>query len=82
MGITQLMQLNNLTDFEIQKGQKLLISENEQSLEEKFDIHTVAAGETILTIATKYSCMVSEIMKWNNKTTMEIKLGEKLKIGK
>lgn len=46
-------------------------------------IHTVAAGENLLLIATRYlgsACRYKDIMKLNGKKTLVIKHGEKLKI--
>lgn len=42
--------------------------------------HTVKSGESLLAISKKYSVTVSEIQKWNNLKTTNIKPGQKLKI--
>ena len=45
-------------------------------------IHTVKKGETLSSIANKYKCTVSDIKKWNNLKSNNVKVGQKLKIKK
>jgi membrane-bound lytic murein transglycosylase D len=44
----------------------------------KFQMHTVAAGETLFSISKKYSITVGQIQKWNNLNNSSISLGQKL----
>ena len=44
----------------------------------KFQMHTVAAGETLFSISKKYSITVGQIQKWNNLNNNSISLGQKL----
>ena len=44
--------------------------------------HTVKKGETLSTIAKKHKCTVSDIKKWNNLKSNNVKVGQKLKIKK
>lgn len=47
-----------------------------------FTIYTVSEGDTLYSIARSHQVSVKEIMEWNNKEEMGIKLGEKIKIKK
>ena len=42
--------------------------------------HIVKAGETIFSISRAYDISVPNLLKWNNKSDSDIKIGEKLKI--
>ena len=44
--------------------------------------HTVRKGETLSSIARKYSCTVNELKKWNGLKSNTVKVGQKLKIKK
>ena len=44
--------------------------------------HTVRKGETLSSIARKYSCTVNELKKWNGLKSNNVKVGQKLKIKK
>ena len=43
-------------------------------------IHVVKKGETLGKIAQKYKCSVTNLKKWNNLTSNNIKIGQKLKV--
>ncbi|MFZ4582496.1 MAG: LysM peptidoglycan-binding domain-containing protein [Paludibacter sp.] len=82
--IAELKELNNMTTDNIQAGQKLITpSDNTNKLvsaKKKTKTHTVKSGETLSEIAEKYNCKVSDLKKWNNKSSNKLSLGEKLKI--
>lgn len=42
--------------------------------------HTVAAGETLSSIAKKYKCTATDIKEWNNLKNTNIFVGQKLKV--
>lgn len=44
--------------------------------------HTVRKGETLSSIARKYSCTVNDLKKWNGLKSNNVKVGQKLKIKK
>jgi LysM repeat protein len=73
-----------MTTDNIQAGQKLITpSDNTNKVvaaKKKTKTHTVNSGETLSEIAEKYNCKVSELKKWNNKSSNKLSLGEKLKI--
>jgi LysM repeat protein len=82
--ITDLKELNNLTTDNIQAGQKLITpsanTDKAKVAKKKTKTHTVKSGETLSEIAEKYNCKVSDLKKWNNKSSNKLSLGEKLKI--
>ena len=43
-------------------------------------VHVVKAGETLWSISRQYGVTVEQILQWNQKTTNDLALGEKLKI--
>jgi LysM repeat protein len=51
-----------------------------ESTSPKTTIHTVKSGETLSLISRKYNCSVSDLVKWNNLSNQNIKVGQKLKI--
>lgn len=44
--------------------------------------HVVANGETLYSIAKKYKVSVENLKKWNNNSSGEIKIGQKIIVGK
>lgn len=81
MPVSDLMQLNNLDSYDIKQGQRIEVRENVSAAVD-FQLHTVASGETLVAIALKYGYKVSEILVWNDRSTLEVNAGEKLKIKK
>lgn len=51
-----------------------------RQLEPIKSVHTVVAGEYLHRIAMQYSTTAEKIMEWNNMTTKDIKIGQKLTI--
>jgi membrane-bound lytic murein transglycosylase D len=47
-----------------------------------FFTHKVKSGETLYSIASKYSVSTKEIMNWNNLSSAKVTVGKVLKIGK
>lgn len=45
-------------------------------------VHTVQSKETMYAIAKKYEVAVEDIMKWNDMTTTDLKIGQQLRINK
>ncbi|GAB5528138.1 MAG: hypothetical protein Roseis2KO_60100 [Roseivirga sp.] len=46
----------------------------------KFTLHEVKAGDTLWSISRMYGVTIEDILKWNNKETNDLALGERLKI--
>ncbi|MCB0726679.1 MAG: LysM peptidoglycan-binding domain-containing protein [Ignavibacteriae bacterium] len=85
MPLSQLMEINNLSDDKILIGQRLKVygsssntsSSVSNSSKKKY---TVSKGETLALIAEKNNLSVSEIMKWNNLKSDKILVGQVLKL--
>ena len=79
VSVEDIKKLNQLTDNSISVGQVLLLSKTTTKTKEEFkNIHIVAKGETLYSIATKYSVAVDELKKINGLKTNELDLGQKL----
>jgi len=87
-GITveQLTSWNNIAGTSLSVGQKLLVSKpkqpatNNQQGEMKF--HVVEKGETTFAISKKYGVTVDQIKEWNNLPDYNLKLGQRIIVGK
>lgn len=94
ISVNQLKTWNKLKSTMIHPGQKLIVYSSgatsvqsnsssstqtkTQSVEQK--IHTVKSGENLSVIANKYGCTVDNLKKWNNLTTTNLSIGQKLKV--
>ena len=91
ISVNQLKTWNNLKKTTIYPGQKLIVYSSgapmaqsgnskpvERSTEQK--IHTVKSGENLSVIAKKYKCTVTDLKKWNNLKSTNLKIGQKLKV--
>ncbi|NOS92528.1 MAG: LysM peptidoglycan-binding domain-containing protein [Cyclobacteriaceae bacterium] len=84
VSVDDVKKWNNLTENEISLGQSLLIGKKaavvetapklitQQSLS---STHTVAAKETLYSLARQYNVTVQQLKEWNNLTSDELKLG-------
>ncbi|MBN2767460.1 MAG: LysM peptidoglycan-binding domain-containing protein [Paludibacteraceae bacterium] len=91
MTINELKELNNMTNNALQAGQKLKVnagtnrnvaSSKTLAKKETTITHKVKSGENFSTIAKRYGCKVSDIKKWNNRTSDRLDVGDKLVIRK
>lgn len=84
--VEQLKQLNQLTDFSLKEGQKLIINENykekQPDTENTNFYHEVQKGETMYSIAKKYNMTVDALKALNNLTNNTLSLGTKLLVSK
>lgn len=94
ISVNQLKTWNKLKSTMIHPGQKLIVYSSgatsvqsnsststqtkTQSAEQK--VHTVKSGENLSVIANKYGCTVDNLKKWNNLTTTNLSIGQKLKV--
>lgn len=85
--VDELKKWNNLTDNEISLGQTLSIGKSVPVIEtppkliEQQSVsstHTVAAKETLYSLARQYNVTVQQLKEWNNLTSDELKLGATL----
>lgn len=75
--VTELKELNNLTDNLLQVGQKLLIDNNISK-----NVYKVKNGDTLYSIARRYNISVTELKKLNNLTSNSLSIGQVLNIPK
>jgi LysM repeat protein len=70
---------NNLKDNTLSVGQDILIRKDApKTQEEKKMTHTVAAGETLYSIARTYNVSVDQIKQWNNLSSNDVKISQTL----
>ena len=55
-------------------------SKSDQPVEVPKTIHVVKSGESLGSIATRYKCTSSDLMKWNNLESTKIVIGQKIKV--
>ncbi|HVD97995.1 MAG TPA: LysM peptidoglycan-binding domain-containing protein [Cytophagaceae bacterium] len=75
-----LMRWNNLEGYTIKLGQMMVVGYKSKDPEPM--TYTVMTGDTFYKIAHQYNVTVGELQQWNNKTDMNLKVGEKLFIKK
>jgi membrane-bound lytic murein transglycosylase D len=86
--IQQLKEWNNLIDTNVKLGSQLIISNQSISEKEVATVqtksieHVVAKGEYLGTIARKYNTTINNLLEWNSLSDSNIKLGDKLIVGK
>lgn len=84
--VEQLKQLNQLTDFSLKEGQKIIINENytekQPDTENTNFYHEVQKGETMYSIAKKYNMTVDALKTLNNLTDNALSMGTKLLVSK
>lgn len=80
--VDELKKINNLTSNILSIGQilKLPSDKEDDALEENTISYTVQKGDTLYSIARKYSTTIDKIKKLNNLTTNTLSIGEILKI--
>lgn len=91
MTVDELKELNSMNDNGLQAGQNVKVNAGEggnvaskkpSAKKETTITHKVKSGENYSTIAKRYGCKVSDIKKWNNRTTDRLNVGDKLVIKK
>jgi len=90
--IENIKEWNNLVDNNVKVGTQLIVSEqslaeakedeNRSKVEVKNIEHIVGKGEYLGTIARKYNVSINDILEWNSLSDSNIKLGDKLIVGK
>jgi membrane-bound lytic murein transglycosylase D len=89
ISVAKLKEWNAIIDNNVKVGTQLIISEAETKLEEskpktefKNIEHIVEKGEYLGTIARKYKASINDLLEWNSLSDSNIKLGDKLIVGK
>ena len=80
--VTELKELNNLTNNNLKIGQVLKIPTQEPNDNVEENIYVVKSGDTLYAIASKYNLTVDELKKINNLTSNTLSIGQKLKVNK
>ena len=85
VSVSDLKNWNNLTDDNIQAGEKLIVSADgetnlSKSISSKADYHIVRAGETLFSISKLYNIPVTRLKSLNGLTSSKIRVGDKLKL--
>jgi len=91
VSVSQLQKWNNLKGTNIYPNQKLTVypsgapmaqAGNSAPVERSTTqtVHVVKSGETLSKIATTYQCTVTDLKKWNNLSSTNINVGQKLKV--
>ena len=89
ISVAKLKEWNAIIDNNVKVGTQLIISEAETKPEEskpktefKNIEHIVEKGEYLGTIARKYKASINDLLEWNSLSDSNIKLGDKLIVGK
>ena len=80
--VEAIMALNNLTSTNLSIGQQLKIPffETEPEIPSATFTHTVVAGDTLFSLASRYGTTVNEIKRLNNLTSDVLSIGQQLQI--
>jgi LysM repeat protein len=83
ISVDNLKKLNQITNNNIQPGQKLKLGQQEDKKlantdDKKKITHKVKSGESFYTIAKTYGCTINNIKEWNNKSENKLITGEKI----
>jgi membrane-bound lytic murein transglycosylase D len=88
VNVDSLKKWNGMFTNELKLGQELRINEKSNSVSgsytnsTKSKTHIVKPGETIYKISREYGVSIEEIRTWNNKTDINVSIGEELIIKK
>lgn len=80
ISVSELVRLNNLNSTNLSIGQQLRIPINGDDSSDEYVIYTVKVGDTLYSIAKRYSVTVDEIINLNNLSSNLLSIGEKLRI--
>lgn len=81
--VDTLRRFNNLSSDLLSIGQKINIpngNNNDSSFDEDYLIYVVKAGDSLYSIAKKYGISVDDLMKSNNLSSINLSIGQYLKI--
>ena len=84
-GITvqELKKINNIITDTLYIGQQLFVPQKDDisnQPEEKYIIYTIQKGDSLWQISRKFNVTIPEILELNNLTTINLQIGDKLKI--
>ena len=79
--VDKLKNINNITSNNLYIGQQLKVPVQEP-LEEDYEIYTVVKGDSLWLISQKYDVSVDDLIEINNLETVNLQIGDKLKVPK
>ena len=80
--VEELKGLNNITSNNLYIGQQLKVPKFEIIEEEEYEVYTVVKGDSLWLISQKYDISVDDLIEINNLETVNLQIGDKLKIPK
>lgn len=80
--VDELKRLNNIVTNNLYIGQQLKVPKKEITEEEDYEIYTVVKGDSLWLISQKYDVPVDDLIEINNLETVNLQIGDKLKIPK
>lgn len=79
--VDELKRLNNITGNNLYIGQQLKVPTAEIT-EEEYEVYTVVKGDSLWLISQKYDVSVDDLIEINDLETVNLHIGDKLKIPK
>lgn len=78
--VQKIRELNNLKSDTLKIGQTLILSKEEETNPNEKVTYTVQKGDSLYQIAQKYNCTVDNIARYNNLSSYNLSIGQKLVI--
>lgn len=78
VSVVDLSKLNNLTSTDLKIGQEIKIPSKSGTSPDNFFTYTVKQGDSLYSIAKRYSTTPEELLKLNNLKTNELQINQKL----
>lgn len=82
ISVDELKTLNNLTSNTLYIGQQLKVPSLEIEEDDNYEIYTVVKGDSLWLISQKYNVPVDDLIEINDLETVNLQIGDKLKIPK
>lgn len=82
ISVEELKKLNNLVSNTLYIGQQLKVPEQNLEENDDYEIYTVVKGDSLWLISQKYDVPVDDLIEINNLETVNLQIGDKLKIPK
>ena len=76
--VQSIKELNNLSGNNLSIGQKLIISNNNESNHLECIVYTVKKGDSLYSISKKYNTTVDEIKRYNNLKSNLLNIGDRI----
>ena len=80
VSVESLKTANNLTSNLLNIGQTLKIPTEEKPVTGDYTVYTISKGDSLYSIAQKYNTTVDDLVKYNNLSSTNLKVGEQLLI--